>query len=265
MGDVARSAPERSVVGILGGMGPAATADFYQKLVRATPASNDQEHLRVVLISDPTVPDRSAAILGDGPDPTPWLLHGAHLLASVGAELIGVPCNTAHAFLAPVQEQTGLPIIHMIDQAVRAVLDVDPLPQRVGLLATTGTVRAGLYQDWFSRVGVGVLAPTAGEQTELVTPAILAVKSRRRDADPVGMLAEAGRRLERRGAQVLIAGCTEIPLVFDGRHSDRPVIDPTWALAQAIVGAASGRPSTRPHAPGRYAWPTRPSREPQES
>jgi aspartate racemase len=118
--------PDGTVVGVLGGMGPAATADFYDKLVRATPATRDQHHLRVVVWSDPTVPDRSAAIVGDGPDPTPWLLRGGRVLTGAGAGLIAVPCNTAHAFLATVEEQIGVPMVHMIDQTVRVVVEGAP-------------------------------------------------------------------------------------------------------------------------------------------
>jgi aspartate racemase len=230
--------PEGTVVGVLGGMGPAATADFYDKLVRATPATTDQHHLRVVVWSDPTVPDRSAAIVGDGPDPTPWLLRGARVLTGAGAGLIAVPCNTAHAFLATVEEQIGVPIVHMIDQAVRVVVEHAPRPRRVGLLATTGTVRAGLYQDWFARAGVDVVLPTSNEQEDLVASAIQAVKAGRRGREVTGLLADAGQRLARRGAQVLISACTEIPLVFDERHTSLPVIDPTWVLAHAVVAAA---------------------------
>lgn len=238
--------PDGTVVGVLGGMGPAATADFYDKLVRATPATRDQHHLRVVVWSDPTVPDRSAAIVGDGPDPTPWLLRGARVLTGAGAGLIAVPCNTAHAFLATVEEQIGVPMVHMIDQTVRVVVERAPRPRRVGLLATTGTVRAGLYQDWFTRAGVDVVLPTSNEQEDLVACAIQTVKAGRRGREVTGLLADAGQRLARRGAQVLISACTEIPLVFDERHTSLPVIDPTWVLARAVVAAAFPAAALRP-------------------
>jgi aspartate racemase len=234
MATAARSA----VVGVLGGMGPAATADFYQKLVTATPALTDQQHLKVVLWSDPTVPDRSAALQGNGPDPTPWLLNGARILSAAGAELIAVPCNTAHAFLPTVEEQTGVRIVHMIDQTVRDVHHTTPWIRRIGLLATTGTVRANLYQDWFVRAGVQVVLPTAEEQHGLVDAAIRAVKAGERGARVTGLLAAAGENLANRGAAALIAGCTEIPLVFDERSASIPVIDPTWVLAKAVVAAA---------------------------
>jgi aspartate racemase len=230
----------RVIVGILGGMGPAATADFYRKLVEATPATTDQQHLQVVVWSDPTVPDRTAALLDDGPDPTPWLRHGVHVLTWAGADLIAVPCNTAHAFFSPTTGRNGVPVVHMIDQAVRAVAELAPPVRRVGLLATTGTVRAGLYQDWLGRAGLAAVLPTDDEQERLVAPAIRAVMAGHRGAEVAASLESAGASLARRGAQVIVAGCTEIPLVLGERCGPVTVIDPTRVLARAVVAAALG-------------------------
>ena len=126
-----RSPSRRSVVGILGGMGPMATADFYLKLVQATPAAIDQEHLQVLIWSDPTIPDRSEALLTHGADPTPALIAGAKLLQQSGAGMLAVPCNTAHAFLTSVQAEVGIPIIHMIEETAKHVGALSPDIQRV--------------------------------------------------------------------------------------------------------------------------------------
>jgi len=238
-----------AIVGVLGGMGPAATADFYRKLVEATPATTDQQHLQVVVWSDPTIPDRTAALLDGGTDPSPWLRHGLHVLTWAGADLIAVPCNTAHAFLSPAGGRTGVPVVHMIDQAVRAVAELTPPVRRVGLLATTGTVRAGLYQDWLGRAGLAAVLPTDDEQESLVAAAIRAVKAGDRGARVAAALGSAGASLARRGAQVIIAGCTEIPLVLGERCGPVPVIDPTRVLARAVVAAALGTAAD----PTRYA------------
>jgi aspartate racemase len=228
------------IVGILGGMGPAASADFFAKVVAATPARTDQDHLRVLLWSDPLVPDRSEALLHHGPDPTARLLHGARLLVAAGARLIAVPCNTAHAFLGPIERLAGVEIIHMIDVTARHVAALDPPVRRAGLLATTGTVHAGLYQTWLAAHDVEVVLPTAHEQ-ERVAQAIRWVKSGRRTATAARAIAEAGERLVARGAQALIAGCTEIPLVFGQGDAPVPVIDPTRLLAEAVVATATER------------------------
>jgi aspartate racemase len=233
------------VVGILGGMGPAATADFFQKLVVATPAELDQDHLRVLIWSDPRVPDRTAALLGDGPDPTAWMIRGARLLVAGGAGLIAVPCNTAHAFLGAVEREVGVEIVHMIDRTARAVAAMLPVVRRVGLLATPGTVRSRLYDEWLSRYGIGVVAPTASEQ-DLVTGAIARVKAGRRSRSEAAMVSDVGRRLVDRGAQALIAGCTEIPLVFGSGDAPVPVVDPAAVLAEAVVSSVADRRAEPP-------------------
>ena len=221
-------------MGILGGMGPAATADFFAKLVAATPALVDQDHLQVLLWSDPLVPDRSDALLDRGPDPTARLLHGARLLATGGARLIAVPCNTAHAFLEPVGRQAGVEIVHMIEETAREVAEISPAIGRIGLLATTGTVRAGLYQACLAAWDIETVAPTAADQNE-VAEAIRWVKSGSREGLAADVFAEIGERLVARGARALIAGCTEIPLVYGGSDASVPVIDPTEVLAAAVV------------------------------
>lgn len=235
---------DHPVVGVLGGMGPAATADFFQKLVIATPADTDQDHLRVLIWSDPLVPDRTAALLHDGPDPTAWMTRGARLLVAGGADLIAVPCNTAHAFLAAVERDVGVEIVHMIDRTARKVAALAPAVGRVGLLATPGTVRAGLYDSWLSRYGVGVVAPSPADQLA-VTEVIARVKAGHRGRAQATAIAEVGQRLVDRGAQALIAGCTEIPLVFGSGRATVPVIDPSAVLADAVVAAVVGR-RTRP-------------------
>jgi aspartate racemase len=240
------AADDRPVVGVLGGMGPAATADFFQKLVVATPAENDQDHLRVLIWSDPLVPDRTAALLGDGPDPTAWMIRGARLLVAGGVDLIAVPCNTAHAFLDAVEGEVGVEIVHMIDRTARVVAALTPTVRRIGLLATPGTVRARLYDDWLSRYGIGVVAPDERDQV-VVAEVIARVKAGRWRRSDAAAIAEVGQRLVDRGAQALIAGCTEIPLIFGAANTTVPVIDPTLALADAVVAAAGGR-RTRPTA-----------------
>ncbi|GAA2804337.1 aspartate/glutamate racemase family protein [Saccharopolyspora taberi] len=222
-------------VGVLGGMGPAATADFYAKLIRATPADTDQEHLRVIIWSDPTTPDRTRALLEGGTDPTPWLTYGARVLAAGGADVIAVPCNTAHAFLPAVIERVGVPLVHMIERTSRHLAALRPPVREVGLLATTGTVRAGLYGEWLAAAGVALLEPDAASQADEVMAAIRLIKAGRRDP---GLLASAARRLVERGAQAVIAGCTEVPLGLRADDLPVPLVDPTQVLAEAVIAHA---------------------------
>ncbi|GGW95466.1 aspartate/glutamate racemase family protein [Streptomyces lomondensis] len=226
------------IIGILGGMGPAATADFYAKLVATTPGSSDQDHLRTVIWSDPTIPDRTAALLGDGPDPTPWLLDGSRVLREAGATVIAIPCNTAHAFVPRIADHVGLPIIHMIGEVARHLTTLSPRIHTAGLLATTGTVRAGLYQEWLDRFGIRLVLPGTVSQNHEVMTAIHAVKAGIRDDRTTALLSRAAQRLTERGAQAVIAGCTEIPLGLPGDAVGVPLIDPALVLAQALVRRA---------------------------
>lgn len=244
--DGSTTSGSREIIGILGGMGPAATADFYSKLVSMTPVHSDQDHLRTVIWSDPTIPDRTEALLGHGTDPTPWLLHGCEVLREAGATVIAIPCNTAHAFLPRIADQIGLPIIHMIDEAARHLATLEPPVRTAGLLATTGTVQAGLYQEWLGRVGIRLVLPDPASQEEEVMAAIRAVKAGERGIAAAEPLRRAANRLVRRGAQAIIAGCTEIPLGLSPSAIDVPLLDPAVVLARALIRRSRPLPAAVP-------------------
>ncbi|MEU5547129.1 amino acid racemase [Streptomyces sioyaensis] len=223
------------IIGILGGMGPAATADFYAKLVSSTPAETDKEHPRTVIWSDPTVPDRTDALLQHGPDPTPWLVRGSEILRGAGATVIAIPCNTAHAFVPDISARVGLPIVHMIGEVARYLAAQRPRIRVVGLLATTGTLRAGLYKEWLDGVGIGLVMPDGPTQDSVVMPAIRALKAGARGAAVSQPLARAAHGLIAQGAQAVIAGCTEIPLGLVPASLTVPVVDPALVLARAVI------------------------------
>lgn len=219
-------------IGVLGGMGPLATADFLAKLAHATPAKCDQEHFPITVDSTPQIPDRSAALEGRGEDPLPALLAGAARLHAAGCALIAMPCNTAHLWYDRLVAQAALPIVHIAD-AVDAELGS---ARRVGLLGTSATIRHRLFP---ARLGEARewLQPDSSELECLVMPGIAAVKAgdlpRGRE-----LLVEAAQRLAGRGADVLVLGCTEIPLVLDAGNVAAPLLDATWALARHTIAAA---------------------------
>lgn len=222
------------VVGVLGGMGPAATVDFWAKLIRATPATTDQEHIPTVVWSDPTVPDRSAALLEGGPDPTPWLIAGASMLERMGASVIAMPCNTAHAFLPAVEKAVTVPVVDMIRATVESPRMGGPSVSRVGLLATDGTLRAGLYRRHVQQIGRELVVPTDEGQAEVMY-ALRAIKAGDTGARVRALLGSAASRLIAEGAEVIIAGCTEVLLGMTEESLSVPVIDPAQELAQRIV------------------------------
>ncbi|MEV7135311.1 amino acid racemase [Arthrobacter sp. NPDC093128] len=230
-----RAAWSRRVVGILGGMGPAATADFYLKLVQATPAAVDQEHLQVLIWSDPTIPDRTEALLTHGEDPTPALIAGARLLQQAGAAMLAVPCNTAHAFLGAVQAEVDIPIIHMIEETANSIHRMKPSIHRVGLLSTTGTQKARLYQTWLEKKGIQVLSPGLDSQENLVMASIRGIKGGSSGFSVRLQFAYAAQQLIDAGAQAIIGGCTEVPVSLGPEDIPVPFVDPARILAESVV------------------------------
>jgi aspartate racemase len=220
-----------ALLGVLGGMGPLATVDFLKKLIEETPAARDQDHIPVVTYSVPQIPDRPPAITGDGESPLPHMLDGIRTLKHAGASVIAIACNTAHHWYDALAREGGVPILHIADAACGAIN-----ARRAGLIATRGTVAAGFYQQRFARHGIECLLNTEAEQERHVLPAIEHVK-RNELAAAHALALQAALRLRERGAQVIVLGCTEIPLAIEHAPSDvTPIcVDATRALARACV------------------------------
>lgn len=228
----------RKVIGVLGGMGPAATVDFFQKIIQATPAKADQDHLKVVIFSNPHVPDRTAAIRGGGPDPLPELVIGAEALVRAGADFLTIPCVTVHYFFDRLQAAVRIPILHLIRETVAAVAAEFPTFRRFGLLATTGTLESKLFEAKFEPRGLAVFGCDPAIQDSRVMEAIYGVKGGGSLDRPRRLIREAAAHLIGRGAEAIIAGCTEVPLVLSHGDISVPVIDPTHYLARAAVRRA---------------------------
>jgi aspartate racemase len=224
------------MLGVLGGMGPLASAEFMRRLTLLTPAVRDQDHIPAVLWSDPRVPDRTAARLGGGEDPLPALLRGIRGLEAAGCGAIAIPCNTAHGWFDAMQAATPLPILHIVDAAAAELARLGVPRGTIGVMGTAATLAMRLYQDRLAARGYDCLVPTEEEMAALVTPAIAEVKANR-VAESHAPLAEAARRLTARGAQAVVLGCTEIPLgIAAGPALPFPVCDTIDALARAAIG-----------------------------
>lgn len=223
------AARREPVLGILGGMGPAATVELYRRLTEAVDAGTDQDHPRIIIDSNAKVPDRTAALLAGGPDPVPFLLDSAATLQAAGADVIAMPCNTAHAYLPAIRDHVALPVLDMIERTVAA----SPRSGPIGLLATSGTIEVRLYQDAFASHDLDVVVPI-GEDQAAAMRAIHLVKAGDLPASvPYAEAAAAG--LGRQGATAIVLGCTEFS-VLAGHHTlALPTIDPLDALVDAIL------------------------------
>ena len=223
------------ILGVLGGMGPLASAHFMLRLTLLTPAERDQEHIPAVLWSDPRVPDRTAARLGGGEDPLPVLLRGIRGLEAAGCGAIAIPCNTAHGWHAAMQAATARPILHIVEATAEELVRLGVTEGPIGVMGTAATLEMRLYQQGLEGRGWQCLVPDAAEMAGQVTPAIALVKANR-VAEAYAPLAEVARRLVKRGAKAVVLGCTEIPLgIAAGPALPFPVADSIDALARASI------------------------------
>jgi len=201
-------------VGVIGGVGPLATVYFMDKVVRLTRAERDQDHVDMVVMQHASIPDRTEYILGRSTDdPGPVMADDARTLERVGVSFIVIPCNTAHHFTAEVVEATTVPVLSIVDETIAEVVDRRPDTRTVGLLATTGTLSAGVYQRAARARGLVSVEPTEDEQAVVMRVIYEQVKAGR----PVDLPALRGvvDALVERGAQTIVLGCTELSVVAD--------------------------------------------------
>lgn len=234
-------AEDDKVLGVLGGMGPLASAHFMLRLTELTSATRDQDHIPAVLWSDPRVPDRTASRLTGGADPLPWLLRGVAGLRRAGCGAIAIPCNTAHGwFDAMAKAATPAPILHIVDAAAAELRRNGCTGGRIGVMGTAATLAMRLYQDRLGGQGWECIVPDEAQMQRLVSPAIALVKANR-VAEAYEPLAGVVDDLARRGAAAVVLGCTEIPLgIKAGPPRKVPVVDTIDALARAAIGWARG-------------------------
>lgn len=231
---------KEKVVGVLGGMGPEATVDFFHKLTVHTPAKLDQQHLHVIIYSNPRVPDRTAAILNNGESPVPFLLEGCESLESAGADFIVIPCVTAHYFLNELRKEINLPILSILDTVAEDISEYDPRVRTVGLIGTSGTVKSEMFQKRMGADGVKNLVCSERDQ-EKVMQAIYGIKAGVDKQKIHGELSFIAKKLIDSGAEGILAGCTEIPLCLTQEDMAVPFFDPLLILARhTIIRARSG-------------------------
>ncbi len=224
-------------------MGPEATAYFFQLIIKMTDADTDQEHIPMVIFNNPKIPPRTDALLGIGPSPVGLLKEGARRIEKAGADFIVMPCITAHAFLQEIQPTVSIPILDIPRETAKWAKKNIPGLKLAGLVASTGTVKSGLFHTAFGRVGVGILTPTEEEQEKIMT-AIFGpggIKAGFTSGRPRKLLLSIARRLIDRGAEAVIAGCTEVPLVLHEEDLSVPLIEPLSVAARLCIRRAGYR------------------------
>lgn len=227
---------EPFLLGVLGGMGPLATLDFQRRLLEATPAQSDQQQLPSVVWNVPQIADRQNALAGTGPSPLPQLIHGIRVLNQAGASHIAIPCNTAHHWYDALSEASDAPILHIVDATLAALNKEANTPQRVGVIATKGTLDAGWYQRKLAALGMEVITPTPEELAQWFVPGCYAVK-RGALKEGGGLVVQQAQALFARGAQKLILACTEVPVALQA--VDAPFQHLTFDPAQALAEQCS--------------------------
>lgn len=222
-------------LGIIGGMGPLATAYFMELVVRMTDARTDQEHLDILVYNRPSVPDRTAFLLGQSTDdPTPAILEMAQALTGWGAGVLATPCVTAHNFLNVLQPAVSVPILNMVD-GVSAYLKARGV-QSAGLLATSGTVHAGIFQRSLAAHGIACALPDADGQAQVMRFIYQDIKAGRPvDQEAFGRVARA------LDAEVCILGCTELSLIKQAGLPQGRFLDALEVLAQEAILACGGK------------------------
>ncbi|WP_373453200.1 MULTISPECIES: amino acid racemase [unclassified Burkholderia] len=235
-------------LGVVGGVGPAATVDFLDKIVRNTPASRDQDHVKLLVEQNPQIPDRTENLVGAGADPTISLYATCKRLEEGGADVIAIPCNTAHAFVERIQPHLGIPIVNMLTVTVAHLRDTWPALREVGVLATFGTIASDVYQKALELQGLLQVAPTAALQARVMEAiygkhGVKAGFTTGRCKEDIGAAVDA---LIADGVRVIVLGCTELPILLPGgeyvaRNGERAtLVDPTDVLARSCIAYAAG-------------------------
>ncbi len=224
---------QEKIVGIIGGMGPEATVDLMQRIIRLTPATDDMDHIRCIVDNNPKVPSRIKAIIeGDGEDPGPVMADMGRRLEAWGADFLVIPCNTAHYYYAAVQQAVNIPVVNMVDRVVEQVKTRYSKEKKIGLLASPAVAMTKLYTRGFESLGMTEVWPDP-ERQDLLFRIIRQVKTGRISPDLHLQYARVCQYLKAQGVRVAIVACTELSAL--GGDLPLDTIDASQVLAEEIV------------------------------
>lgn len=203
----------RPILGIIGGVGPLATAYFMETLIKKTPAKTDQDQMPMIVFNDPQIPDRTAYILDHTkPNPQPEMVKVARWLEDAGADYLAIACNTAHYFYQAISDAVNVPVVNIMEETSKRISSVCGEGATVGLMATEGTVSSGVFQDYFERRGLSVITPTGDDERHVMHLIYDCIKANQPyDLDEFLGVAE---NLHSRGANAVVVGCTELSVIY---------------------------------------------------
>lgn len=216
-------------VGILGGMGPLATADLFNKIVTLTDAKSDNEHIHVIIDNNTEIPDRTDYIINNGKNPLKHMIKSAQRLEMMGADVIIMPCNTAHYFYDEIIKYIDISFINMIEETAKEVKRIYPSLKKIGLLATEGTCKAGIYDKIFDKYDLELVKSSSDKQ-RYITELIYDIKKGKAHINLQGFYIVLDE-LKNSGVDIFILGCTELPVAFQMYNIEEEYIDPTRILA----------------------------------
>lgn len=217
------------IIGILGGMGPSATVDLFHKIVLLTEADFDEDHIHIIIDNNPQIPSRIDYIFNSGESPLNQLIKSAMKLEMMGADVIVMPCITAHYFYNDIVPFLNITFINMIEETVKEI----NRDCKVGLLSTEGTSKLGIFDDFLKKYDIDFMKPDEALQ-QYVTEAIYAVKKGDKNPDKDGFL-KVLKSMRSEGAELFILGCTELPIAFQYMGIREKYIDPTDILARRAI------------------------------
>jgi aspartate racemase len=236
------TADREPVVGVLGGMGPEATLELMRRVIAATPATDDGDHIRLIVDNNPKVPSRIKALIEKtGADPMPVLVEMARGLVGAGADILAIPCNTAHFYLPAIRAAVAVPVLDMIGLSVRRIAGLRPRPVTVGMLGSPAVRLVGLFDRGLRGAGIAILYPE-GPDDEAVLDVIRAVKAGGPSAVQIAAYDKAAANLARRGAEALLIACTELSVIPPPRGAALPIVDTLDELVAAIIDTVKGTP-----------------------
>ncbi len=222
-------------LGVLGGLGPLATVYFTDMVVKLTDAGCDQEHISMVILNHPSIPDRTDFILDNSkPDPLPVMIADAKRLEGAGSDFIVIPCNTAHYFYDRIQENINIPMLNIIEETVMCAKKTVPNLKTLGILATKGTLSAGSYQRACEKHGVNCLVP--GEEDSRLLMNIIYGGVKAGNEVDFGAFESLIDRMRSAGCEAVVLGCTELSVIYwDNKIKRTDVIDSMQTLARASI------------------------------